>query len=70
MSLGSSAGTALNSAAVVNAPLGLAVRACCGHRLSPRKLSVLLPYGMVPGHAHIFIRKLEHVSCPYDGLIG
>ena len=30
------------------APLGLAVLACCGHRLLPQQLAVL-PNGMVPG---------------------
>ena len=48
MSIGSSGGTAVKSAALVVAPLGLAVFACCGHRSLPRQLAVL-PNGMVPG---------------------
>ena len=48
MSIGGSGGTAVKSAALVAAPLGLAVLACCGHRLLPRQLAVL-PHGMVPG---------------------
>ena len=47
MSIGSSVGTAVKSAALVAAPFGLAVLACCGHRSLPRQLAVL-PYGMVP----------------------
>ena len=48
MSIGSSSGTALKSAAFVAAPFGLAVLACCGHRSFPRQLAVL-PHGLVPG---------------------
>ena len=48
MSIGSSGGTAVKTAALVAAPLGSAVLACCGHRSLPRLLSVL-PYRMVPG---------------------
>ena len=47
-SIGSIVGTAANSAALVAAPFGLTVLACCGHRLLPWQLSVL-PAGMVPG---------------------
>ena len=48
MSVGGSGGTAVKSAALLAAPLGLAVLACCGPRLLPRQLAVL-PDGMVPG---------------------
>ena len=38
MSIGGSGGTAVKSAALVAAPFGLAVVACCGPRLLPRQL--------------------------------
>ena len=47
MSIGSSVGTAVKSAALVAAPFGLAVLAYCGPRLLPLRLSVL-PGGIVP----------------------
>ena len=50
MSVGRSGGNAAKSATVVAAPLGLVMRACCGHRSTLRKLAVL-PYGMVPGRS-------------------
>ena len=53
MSIGSSGGTAVKSAALVAAPRGLAVPPCCGHRSLPRQLVVLLPYGMVPGKLYL-----------------
>ena len=48
MSIGSSGDTAVKSAALVAAPIGLAVLAWCGHRFLPRQLAVL-PDGVVPG---------------------
>ena len=59
MSVGGSGGTAVKSAALLAAPLGLAVLACCGPRLLPRRLAVL-PDDMVPGiicpgmYTHVF----------------
>ena len=48
MSIDGRGGTAVKSATLVAAPLGLAVLACCGHRLLPGQLAVL-PDGIVPG---------------------
>ena len=59
MSIGSSGGTAVKYDALLAAPLGLAVLACCGPRLLPRRLAVL-PDDMVPGiicpgmYTHVF----------------
>ena len=48
MSICSSGDTAVKAAALVAASFCLALFACCDHRLLPRTLVVLLPYGMVP----------------------
>ena len=47
MSIGGSGSTTVKSAALVVAPLGSALLACCGPRLLPQQLAVL-PGGMVP----------------------
>lgn len=59
-STGSSSGPAVNSAAVVVAPLALAVLACCCHRSLPRLRLLFLPTG---GYTLNLIYILLRRSC-------
>ena len=75
MSIGSSRGTAVNSAAVVAAPIGLAVLACCNHRLLPGQLAVL-PDGMVVGticpgiRRYVGLERCSAIVCHFQGVCG
>ena len=76
-SIGGSSGTAIKSAALVAAPLGLAVLAWCGPRLLPRQLAVL-PDGMAPRiicfgmYIYVLVRILgwscSAIVCHFSGV--